>query len=198
MEPVLPAATLDPNRARRAIGAMFYFAFGGAWLEYYAFRVVGRHSVVLVAIALVTLALLVGAYRRYKRNQPALAAAAPSPEQKRADRVFNIVNAGQWVVIFVAGNVLVNLGLSSWVIPCVIFIVGLHFLPLGYVFAYPPHYATGLALVALSVGYAFVAEGGPASPIGCLGAGLILWASAIWAVTSNSPSKAPPPVGSAP
>jgi hypothetical protein len=181
--------TLDANRARRAIGAMFYFAFGGAWIEYYAFQVVGKQPVVLVAIALLTLALLVVAYRRYKQNQPALAAAAPSPQQKRADIIFNIVNAAQWVVIFVAANVLVNLGLSSWVIPCVILVVGLHFLPLAYVFANPPHYITGLALILLSVGYPLLAANGPASPVGCLGAGLILWASAIWAVTSNRPSK---------
>jgi hypothetical protein len=182
----------DPNRARRAIGAMFYFVFGGAWLEYYAFQTVGKSPVVFVAIALVTAALLVLAYRRYKQHQPALAAVAPSPQQKKADRVFNIVNAGQWVVILVAGNVLVNLGLSGWVIPCVILIVGVHFLPLGYVFANPPHYITGIALIVLSLTYPLLAARGPASPIGCLGAGLILWASAIWGVTAN-PKRAPSP-----
>ena len=177
----------DPNRARRAIGAMFYFVFGGAWLEYYAFRVVGKQPVVLVAIALVTAALVVLAYRRYKQNQPALAAEVPTLEQKRADRIFNIVNVAQWAVILIAGNVLMNLGLSSWVIPCVIFIVGLHFLPLAYVLANPPHYVTGVALVVLSVFYPLLATGGPASPIGCLGAGLILWASAVWALKTKNP-----------
>jgi len=189
--------TPDPIRARRAIGAMFYFAFGGAWLEYYAFQVAGKSPVVIVAIALATAALLFAAYRRYKQHQPALAAVAPSPEQKRAARVFNIVNAGQWVVILIAGNVLVNLGLSSWVIPCVILIVGVHFLPLGYVFANPPHYITGVALIVLSVAYPLLATDGPASPIGCLGAGLILWVSALWSVTAN-PNKVPGPVGPAP
>jgi hypothetical protein len=140
--------------------------------------------------ALATSALIVIAYRRYKQNQPALAAAAPSVRQKTADRVFNIVNAGQWVVILVAGNVLVNLGLSTWVIPCIIFIVGLHFLPLAFVFDNPPHYVTGGALIALSAVYPLLAPGGPASPIGCLGAGLILWASGIWAVTSHNPAIA--------
>jgi hypothetical protein len=185
--------TPDPIRARRAIGAMFYFAFGGAWLEYYGFQIAGKSPVVIVAIALVTAALLFAAYRRYQQHRPALAAVVPSPEQKRADRVFNIVNAGQWVVILVAGNVLVNLGLSSWVIPCVILIVGLHFLPLGYVFANPPHYITGAALIVLSVAYPFLATQGPASPTGCLGAGLILWVSALWAVTAK-PNQVPGPV----
>jgi hypothetical protein len=193
----LVPVTPDPKRARRAIGAMFYFAFGGAWLEYYAFQVVGNRPVVLASIALVTAALLVLAYRRYKLHRPALAALAPSPEQKRANRVFNIVNAGQWVVLLVAGNVLVNLGLSSWVIPCIIFIVGVHFLPLGYVFASSSHYVTGVALIVLSVAYPLLATNGPTSPIGCLGAGLILWVSALWAMTAN-PNKAPSPMDPAP
>jgi hypothetical protein len=188
-ESAVPATVPDANRARRAIGAMFYLAFGGAWLEYYASRVVGKQLVVFVAIALATAALLFLAYQRYRQNQPALAAEAPSLKQKRADRIFNIVNAGQWVVILVAGNVLVNLGLSSWVIPCAIFIVGLHFLPLAYVLGNPPHYVTGIALVVLAVFDPLLAVAGPASPIGCLGAGLILWASAFWALKAKNPFK---------
>jgi hypothetical protein len=186
----VPATVPDANRARRAIGAMFYFAFGGAWLEYYAFRVVGKQLVVFVAIALATAALLVLAYRRYRQNQPALAAQAASPKQKRSDRIFNIINAGQWVVILVAGNVLVNMGLSSWVIPCAIFIIGLHFLPLGHFLSNPPHYVTGGALMVLAVFYPLLAADGPASPIGCLGAGLILWGSALWALKAKNPFKA--------
>lgn len=184
------AASPNPNRARRAIGAMFFFAFGGAWLGYYTFQVIGKQPGALIAIALATVALLLFAYRCYKQHQPALAAETPSLERKRADRIFNIVNAGQWVVIFVAGNVLVNLGLSNWVIPCIIFIVGLHFLPLAHVFANPPHYITGAALIILAVAYPLLAPRGPVSPVGCLVAGLILWASAFWAVLTNNSSKA--------
>jgi hypothetical protein len=153
-------------------------------------RVVGKQPVVFVVLALSTAVLVLLAYRRYKQHQPALAAEAPSLKQKRADRVFNIVNFGQWVVILVAGNVLVNLGLAGWVIPCVIFIVGLHFLPLGCVFASRSHYVTGVALVVLAVTYPLLATDGPTSPIGCLGAGLILWASAGWALKGKNPLKA--------
>jgi hypothetical protein len=35
--------------------------------------------------------------------------------------------------------------------------------------------------------YPLVAAGGPADPVGCLGAGIILWASAGWALMANSP-----------
>ena len=62
------------------------------------------------------------------------------------------------------------------------FIIGLHFLPLARLFRNPPHYVTGSALILLATTYPFVASGGPSSPAGALVAGLILWASALWAV----------------
>ncbi|HTA66177.1 MAG TPA: hypothetical protein VK753_11785 [Xanthomonadaceae bacterium] len=168
---------------------MFLFTFGGLWFELYALGTLGMTPVVPVAIAIATVALLVVAYRRYRQHKPALAAEVPTPGQTRADRVFHIVNAGQWVVIFIVASVLSHLGLSSWTIPAIIFIVGLHFLPLAHAFANPPHYATGASLIVLAVAYPLLAPHGPTDSIGCLGAGLILWASALWAVTGNRSSR---------
>jgi hypothetical protein len=183
------AASLDPNLARRAIGAMFFFAFGGAWLEYYAFQVVEGYPLVFAVIALVTIVLVAFAYLRCKHHQPALAADPPSPERQRAERVFILVNIGQAVAIFVGINVLINLGLSNWAVPLVILVVGLHFLPLAYSFANPPHYVTGVALIIVSVVYPLVASNGPNSSVGSLAAGLILWASALWAIAANKSFK---------
>jgi hypothetical protein len=104
---------------------------------------------------------------------------AETPVQQRRQRWFHIVNAGQWVMILIVGNVLANLGLGSWVIPAVILIVGLHFLPLAWLFSNTVLYATAAAFIALAGVYPFVASGGPADPVGCLGAGLILWFSAV-------------------
>ena len=179
---------LEAACARRAIGAMFFAVFGGVWLGYYALQVAGPQPLPIGAIALATGLLLALTYRRYRQHRPALVAEPPSPERKRADRVFHIVNVGQWMVIVVAANVLVNLDLSVWVIPLVIGVVGLHFMPLAHVFAYGPHYLTGAALIVLSVAYPLLAPQGPASPVGCLGTGLILWASALWAVTAGAAS----------
>jgi hypothetical protein len=164
---------------------MFFFGFGGAWLGSYAVQVAGKAPLVLAAIALATVILLVAAWRRFRQHQPALTAETPSPQRTRAGRIFNIVNIGQWLAILIAVTVLVNLGLSAWVIPCIIVIVGLHFLPLARVFGNPPHYVTGAALIVLAVTYPLLAPGGPASPVGCLGAGLILWASALWAIRAG-------------
>lgn len=169
------------TRARRATGAMFFAVFGGAWLEGWA-AAGARPPALKVAIGILALAFAVAAYARYRRHRAALAAEPETPASRRASRVFHIVNAGQWILIIGLANVLIRHGWNAWVIPMAIFIIGLHFFPLGRVFVNRPHYVTGAAMVALAAIYPFVAPGGPADASGMLGAGLILWASAGWAI----------------
>ena len=188
----MTSVSTDAIRARRAQGAMFLFAFGGAWLAYYVVQMAGVNPADLVIVALVTVALLSYAYRRYRQNRLALAAESSSPARKRSGRIFNIVNAVQWILICIASSVLVGRGLSVWLVPCVIFIVGLHLFPLAYAFDNSAHYFTGAALIALSVSYPLLSASGPASPIGSLGAALILWASGCWAITANNSFKPKP------
>ncbi|MFK3738246.1 hypothetical protein [Massilia sp. TN1-12] len=177
----LPSTDAAARLAGRATGAMFFFGFGGLWLEGWAQR---SHAGVpwFVGIAVLAILSCAFAWRRYRRYAPALARQEDTPQRRRAKRVFNIVNAAQWIVILVLGNVMANLGYGAWVIPMVIVVVGLHFLPLAHVFAYWPHFATGAAMVGFALLYPFIASGGPASPLGFLGAGLILWCSAAWAL----------------
>lgn len=99
--------------------------------------------------------------------------------------MFNIINAAQWLIICLACSVLIGHGLSNWVVPCIIFIVGLHLIPLAYYFNNKAHYLTGMGLMVLAVGYPLLLSGGPTNPAGSLGAGLILWASGLWAVTAD-------------
>lgn len=168
-------------RARRATGAMFFAVFGGLWIEGWASRS-GAPAPAYVAIAVLALALLGVALFVYRRHAAALKAHPDTPQGRRARRVFHIVNAGQWIAIFVLANVLVNVGLGAWVVPMIVMVVGLHMFPLAHVFAYPAHYVTGAALCALALAYPGLAPAGPLDPAGMLGAGLILWASAAWAV----------------
>ena len=67
-------------------------------------------------------------------------------------------------------------------------VVGLHFVPLAYVFRYPPHYVLAAALVGYAAAYPQVAAGGPADPVGFLGAGLLLWGSALWSLRASRPA----------
>jgi hypothetical protein len=179
MQAMQPSRSLDAQLASRAIGALFFSVFGAILLEVWDRRAAAGQGA-FVLIALVGLTLAGRAWLRYRRHAPALALEADSPERKRAASVFHYVNAGQWVLILVIGNVLANLGLGAWVVPMAIAIIGLHFLPLAHVFRYPPHYLTAAALVVFAILYPRWASGGPADPVGFLGIGLILWMSALW------------------
>jgi uncharacterized membrane protein YecN with MAPEG domain len=171
----------EAQLAGRATGAMFFFVFGAVWLEGWA-TTAEAGATAFAGIAVLALVLLAVAWRRYRRYAPALAQEQGTPERRRARRVFNIVNAGQWTAIFILALVLIHLGKGAWIIPMAIAVFGLLFLPLAHVFKNPPHYVTGLAMVAFAALYPLLASGGPTAPVGFLGAGLILWLSAAWAL----------------
>jgi len=172
-------------RRSRAIGATFFAIFGAAWLALWNYRAAPARLWVYGLIGAGALAILLWARARYRRYAAAAAGLTDTPGQHRRQRWFHIINAGQWLVILIVGNVLANLGLGSWVIPAVILIVGVHFLPLATVFSNAVLYATGAAFILLAGIYPFIAPGGPADPVGCLGAGFILWLSALAALTRN-------------
>jgi hypothetical protein len=189
MNTTQPISSIGALRARRAFGAMIFTFFGAVLLGIWGRRV-GASAAIVVAIAVLGIVLLASAYRRYRRFAPILAMEPDTPAKKRADRIFNIVNAGQWVVILVLGNVLANMGLGDWVVPMGIFVIGLHFLPLAYAFRNTAHYFLGTALVGFAIAYPQVASGGPADPVGFLGTGLILWLGALWALRGPVPLHA--------
>ncbi len=167
------------SRARAAIGSMVFSVFGSAWLIAWSIKVFGTRPIFIAPIAILGTTIFIAAIRQFKLNQVAHATESDSPESKRASRIFNIVNIGQGVAILIAVNVTNNLGHKEWFIPVFIFIVGAHFLPLASIFKATRHYVTGIAMILLAGLYPLFAIGGPANPIGCLGAGLILWASSI-------------------
>src|SRR5476649_667226 len=168
--------------ASRAIGAMFFTIFGGAWL---ALGILGGYGMSVVALLLIvagTLLLFFASLRQFRRNRGAHAAEADSPEGKRAGRIFNAVNAIQWILVFVAAAVLSRVGHKEWIIASIILIMGIHFFPLSVVFKVPRHYATGAAMTLLAIFYPLMSSAGPTSPVGCVGAGIILWVSAVAAL----------------
>lgn len=165
---------------------MFFTAFGTAWLCWGDMILRGGVDWTLGLVLAAGLGLAIAAVRQFSANRSALADRARTPRARRAARIFHWVNGGQWVLIIVLANLLNKLGLNGWIVPMIIAVVGLHFLPLAAVMGYRPHYVSGLALLLLAVLFPFVANGGPRSGIGPLGAGLILWASAIFALTAGS------------
>lgn len=175
-------------KASRAIGAMFFAAFGDAWMVLWSLETYDVNWPIIAIVSIISLALFLMAWRQFQQNKAAHAAEADSPESRRASRIFNIVNAVQWISVFVVATLLSNFGYREWIIPAIILIVGLHFIPLAVGFNVPRHYLTGAALILLAVVYPFIAATGPASPVGCLGAGIILWLSAgaaLWRPASS-------------
>ncbi len=159
---------------------MFLAFFGGAWLAVWNYLAEPHRVAVYGIAAVLAAALFLFARSRYRRYDAAAAGQLQTPQLRRRNRWFHIINAGQWVLILVVANVLVNLGLGVWVIPSVVLIVGLHFLPLARLFDYRIHYLTGAAFILLALIVPRVAAGGPGDPVICLCAGLVLWGSALW------------------
>ena len=161
---------------------MFFIVNGGAWLVVGVLKGYGLSLVPLLTIVAVTSLLFFIALRKFSANRGAHAAEANSPESKRAERIFNVVNAIQWSLVFVASIVLILLRHPEWIIPSIILIVGIHFFPLAVAFKVPRHYVTGAAMTLLAFFYPLMSSVGPTSPVGCFGAGIILWASAVAAI----------------
>lgn len=157
---------------------MLFAIFGGAWCALWAQRTFEHAVPALAAIAVASAVLFALAYRDVRRERAALANEPVTPERRRACRTFHWVNTVQWIVILVVGNVLANLGLSRWVVPMGMFVIGLHLFPLARVFASRQHLVIGSALVAIAVAYPFLAPAGPADPVGALAAGVVLWLAA--------------------
>jgi len=172
--------------ASRAIGAMFFTVFGGAWLAFGILAGYGMRLVPLLVIVTGTSLLFFASLRKFRRNRAAHAAESNSPESKRTGRIFSVVNAVQWALVIVAAAGLSTLGHKEWILPAIIFIVGIHFFPLAVVFKVPRHYVTGVALTLLAVFYPLISKAGPTSPVGCIGAGIILWASAAAALVRST------------
>ncbi|TFW03158.1 hypothetical protein E4K72_12845 [Oxalobacteraceae bacterium OM1] len=163
---------------------MFFTVFGGAWIALWISRTLSAPMMAYVPLALVTLALFAWVYRVYALNRPALHAEPRSPEDARRSKLFGMVNGGQWVLIFILANVLTNLGHPDLVVPAAMFVIGAHFIPLALLFGYRPHFVTGAALMAVALLSPLLHAGSTAGPIGYLMAGLILWTSAFWSISS--------------
>jgi len=170
-------------RPNLGISAMFFSLCGAFWLTMWSNRISDSRPVIHTSIVLGTIFLFSAALYAYQRNKKAKAESADSPAKKRAVRAFYGANAGQWLLIGVVYHILVHSGHLEWGVPAIIFIIGLHFLPLASAYHYAADFVTGSALMLWAVGYALFAAHGPTNPVGCLGTGLILWASALYGLS---------------
>ncbi|MET4728103.1 hypothetical protein ABIE09_001910 [Lysobacter enzymogenes] len=162
----------------RARGGMFMAAFGTMWL---VGGVLGEFPSMpwLAAIAVAFGAALFLANWRALRAQPAALELETSTEAQRTARRFRLVNLGQWAAVAAAAIGLNAIHRPQWIVPAGVAIVGLHFLPLAALFRNRAHYLTGAAMVALAVVLPWQVPIAAAIPLLCLGAGAVLWLSAL-------------------
>jgi hypothetical protein len=100
---------------------------------------------------------------------------------ERAERVIMWSSIGEGVGIFLAANLVVNLGHRELLLPAIAVVVGLHFLPMAYAIPFRPFYALGVALLAAAaVGFALHGPNG--ARVAGFAAATILWVAALLAV----------------
>lgn len=181
----------------RAIGALFFAAFGGAWLALWLAATQRLIAATAGALGAGVLALgLAGEWvlRRARRLPVPLPTPTDAAQARREWRVFGAVNVGQWGAIFLAGGLLPRLGFALYLTPAIVLIVGLHFFPLAQLFRYGGHYLTGGALLAWALGCMVLVPPPAWQARVALGAGIILWLSAGYTLGRAAQALRPQPL----
>lgn len=121
-------------------------AFGGLSGTIYADFVLGLFGVFAGAF----IAYSIGLFKAGKHFAPS-ANEADIAEKKRTGKWFGIIFGAEGLGIFIAVNIVINLGHPELVIPAIALVVGLHFYPLAKVFKRKIDYylATWATLVAV-------------------------------------------------
>ncbi len=136
----------------------------------------------LVLPFLVSLILIILALRQIRNN-----VVARTSDDERVGRVIMWSSAAEGVGIFLAVNVLRNVGMAQYVMSGIAAVVGLHFLPMAGLIPFPRFYVLAAALLGVAGASFFLSP-----PIGALvagvGAAVTLWlaaASALMPVQSS-------------
>lgn len=158
----------------RAIGSIFFSAFGALWLflAFYARQQLSISTLAVLAAGLIVLLAGAATLLRQAKRWPRL------PADPVMSRRFTGVNVLQWIAISIVAFSFARFHIDAYVMSAITAIVGLHLFPLARLFRYPVHYATGAALVAWSIASTFIAPVNQLQSTAALGTGTILWLSA--------------------
>ncbi len=169
----------------RATGVLFFSGFGALWLctGFSALHLL-TIPLLVFSLALPLVALILPAILLLRRLPPAQPAAQDDEQERRAARIFHLVNAAQWGAIFLAVVLCNLLQHPEFIVPAIAAIVGAHLFPLARLFRHFPHYVTGTLLLiwSASTPVAFTRSNMPAAA--ALGAATILLTSAAFNLIS--------------
>jgi hypothetical protein len=170
-----------------ALGGVFLSLFGALWLAGASYRYLGVSPAALAAIAAGAAGIAAWGLAVFRRRPPVFGADAAV--RKRLARSFMAVNAVQWSLI---GLLILALNVSghvAWIVPGVIFLVGVHFVPLARLFRYRGYDATAAALVLVAVLDVLAGAGARTIAPTLLATGAILWTSAVLLLRAMQPRR---------
>ncbi len=163
-----------------AIGNLFLGFFGMLWILLGLVYSGHANAAVLTLLSCFVAALFAASIYTMRRTFRLFRADGNAARRKVINRKFGRINGIQWGVIIAVCLVLSYSGLAIWILPAIILIVGIHFFPLARLFHNRVHYITGAAMVAWAMIYPIAFSPGKGDPIGAIGTGVLLWASAAW------------------
>jgi hypothetical protein len=107
---------------------------------------------------------------------------------KQAERVIMWSSIGEGIGLFVAANLVINLGHRDLLLPAMALVVGTHFLPMAHAIPFRPFYGLAIALlIAAALGF------GLAPPMNGIVAGFsaaaVLWVAALLAIGRDLRAK---------
>jgi hypothetical protein len=161
-------------------GAAILTLFGGFWCIVTLVSWPARPAWGIPVASATTLVLLVVCILRWTASakMPDSHDPAAAAKGKRAGILFGIIFGIEGGLIAASSRLLAGSGLGDWIPLAVGFIVGVHFLPLAYVFEVPLYYWTGALTVLGLLGCLFIHAVGPR----LLSVGLVM-AGVLWLTT---------------
>ena len=185
---VLPTTSRSPVQfaVGRCIAAMLFVSFGAVWLTLglYAFGLL--HWPVALLLGAVV-ALTIGLARRLLTLlKPASDREPPHPRQKQDDRAFLWVNVAQVALIFLLFATLPRLGYQEFAVAGAVLVVGVHFLIMPPLYRSRSNLVLGIFMSVWALLCMVVFRGDRMIASSALGAGLMLWSVAGWALHASS------------
>jgi len=97
-------------------------------------------------------------------------------------------STAEGIGIFLAVNIVNNLGHPDWLLPAVALVVGLHFFPIAYAVPFRFFYLLGMALLAAAAS-GFVIGTAVGAEVAGFAAATALWLAAVLAIARDSRAK---------
>ena len=167
--------TLTANEIQgRAIGAIFFSAFGTLWIALALYARESFRPLPLAWLAMILAVLLAMAIWliRQAHRFPTV------PNNPAHGRAFSLINTVQWIAVALTVFTLIRFHFELYIPSAITAIVGLHMFPLARLFHYRPHYVTGGLLCAWAAASALFLPLDHIQDLTSTGTGIVLLASA--------------------